>query len=204
MEKFRYLDESHQYFLGACEMPGVTRILDGVGLISPFVKQNPGRTQEGKLAHHALALFGADNLDFATVDQRIMGWVLSGVKFYEALKFKPVVLESPSFHPDYLYGYTFDAIGKSTLGDVLLDFKTGKAGKTGRLQLAAYLDPVQKKWGGKWKRVAVELDEHGGEPNLVWYSVVDQRTDFADFLACRRVFDLLGWDNARENHKERA
>lgn len=192
MPTFQYLDEPHHYFLGSSRMPGVTEILDGVGLISPFVKQNPGRTLEGKLAHHALALFGADNLDFSTVDERIMGWVLSGVRFYEQLKFKPVVLETPDYHPDYFYGYTFDGIGSSTMGDILIDFKTGKAGKTGRLQLAAYLDPVQRRWGGKWKRVAVELDEHGGDPNLVWYPAVDQRMDFADFLACRRVFDLLG------------
>ena len=200
MPEFSYRDEFHEYFLGSTKMPGVTEIFDGVGLIPPFVKQNPQRTLEGKLSHHALALFGADNLNFATVDQRIMGWVLSGVRFYEALKFKPVVLETPDYHPDYLYGYTFDGIGSSTTGDILIDWKTGKAGKTGRLQLAAYLDPVQRKYGGKWKRVAVELDEHGGDPNLVWYPVTDQRTDFADFLSCRRVFELLGGVNARENH----
>jgi len=190
MEKFRFDPESHAYYLGSVRIPSVTQIISGVGLISDFAR-NDAAAERGTLVHLALALFGANKLDFSTVDERIMGWVLSGVRFYESMKFKPVVLETPDYHPDYLYGYTFDGIGSSSMGDILIDWKTGKKTRATALQLAAYLDPVQRRWGGKWKRLAVELDEYGGEPNLA-YPASDQRTDFADFLACRRVYDLLG------------
>jgi hypothetical protein len=175
------LDGDHRYWLGSQQIEGVTYVLDENGLVSDFCKK-PEYAERGHLVHRAAALFGMGTLEWSTVDVRILGHVLSAVKFYEALNVKPVVLEVPDFHPDYLYGYTFDGIGSSSMGDILWDFKSGKATKIGTaLQTAAYLDPVQKKYGGRWKRVAVELDPDGGTPNLRWYA---DRSDWPNFLSC--------------------
>ena len=78
---FRFEAGPHKYFLNSREIPGVTSILDRAGLVSPFAKQ-PLAAERGRNVHHGLALFGVDNLDFSTIDERIMGWGLSGFRFF--------------------------------------------------------------------------------------------------------------------------
>ena len=117
----------HKYLLDGQPIPGVTEVLDSNGLISPFAKSNPQRTEEGTLVHTCMALYGAGNLDWTSVDPQILGYVLSGVRFYEKLEFKPAFLERRDYHRDYLYAGTIDGIGSSRLGDLLPDWKTGKA-----------------------------------------------------------------------------
>ena len=185
--KFQFDDDAHRYYLGTTEIPGVTHVLDTMGLVSDFAKR-PEYALRGHLVHRAAALYGNGALEWSTIDPRILGYVISVTRFYESLQVKPVALEIPDYHPDFLYGYTFDGIGSSNMGDILWDFKTGRATKVGTaLQTAAYLDPVQRKYGGKWKRLAVELDEDGGLPNLRWYS---DRSDWPNFLSCLNCYRL--------------
>ena len=188
-------ESCHIYWRNGFQIPGVTLVLDKMGFISDFAKDSVSSLR-GRLVHRALALFGVDRLDWTTVDERLLGWILSGVKFYESLKVKPIAIETPDIHPAYLYGYCLDGFGESTQGDILWDFKTGKAAKVAaRLQTAAYLDPIQRKYlRTNVKRVVVELDKDGGSPNLKWYN---NRTDFNEWLSVLNTFRLLEEANGK-------
>jgi len=183
------LDENHVYHLGKQKIPGVSECLDAFGFISRFAKREDARVR-GTIVHAAMALFGRGVLDFSTVDARILGYVLSGILFYEQTGFKPAIIETPDYHPDYLYGYTIDAVGSSRFGDLLPDFKTGKAPKLATsIQLAAYTEAMRHKYGGKFRTVAVELDKDGESPHLQFYG--NEREDWNNFLSVLNVFRLL-------------
>ena len=182
------LDSEHTYRLSEKPIPGVTEIIDFNGLISDFAKKESYRLR-GEYVHVGMALFGRGQLDWQTIDPRILGYILSGVKFYEEMEFKPSVIEIPDYHADYLYGFTIDALGESRVGPLLADWKTGKAMLPAtRLQLAAYREGARRKYGNKFRTVAVELDEDGGTPNLKFLG--NERKDWADFLSCLNVFRL--------------
>ena|SRR3990167_2146817 len=186
------LDSEHVYRLGGGPIPGVTEIIDSNGLISDFAKKEAYRLR-GEYVHLAMSLYGRGRLSWADLDPRLLGFVLSGVKFYEEMEFRPSAIEIPEYHIDFLYGFTIDALGESRLGLLLLDWKTGKAMLPAtRLQLAAYREGARRKWGNKFKSVAVELDEDGGTPNLKWLG--NERGDWNDFLSCLNVHRL------KENH----
>ena len=185
---FTYNDDLHEYRLRGQLLLHTTGIIDACGLISDFCKKEEYRLR-GHIVHRAMALFGMGKLDWSTVDVRIMGYILSGVRFYEEVKFKPVIIETPDYHPDFLYGFTADAVGSSNLGDLLPDFKTGVAAKLSTtLQLASYKEPMKRKYGGKFRTVAVELDSEGGAPNLKFYG--NDRADFNNFISCLNVARL--------------
>jgi len=190
---FSFDPVTHTYFYGGKVIPGVTAILDSHGLISEFAKRDQNARTRGHYVHKAMALFGKGILDWSELDPRILGYVLSGVLFYKEWKFQPYedALESPWYHPDYLYGYTMDALGFSVkLQEHLLpDFKTGKAPKLAtKLQLAGYKEGAKRKYGGKFRTMAVELDPYGGMPNIV--PLGNERTDWSDFLSCLNVYRL--------------
>lgn len=182
------VDSEHIYHLGGKVIPGVTEIIDSSGLIPNFAKKEDYRLR-GQYVHFAMALFGRGRLDWQTLDPRILGYVLSGAKFYEEMEFKPTVIETPDYHPDYLYGFTIDALGESRIGLLLPDWKTGKAMLPAtRLQLAAYREGTRHKHGQKFRTVVVELDEGGGTPSLKFLG--NERADWNDFLSCLNVYRL--------------
>ena len=188
------LDSAHVYRLRGEVIPGVTQVIDSNDLIPDFAKKEAYRLR-GEYVHLAMALYGRGRLNWAELDPRLLGFVLSGVKFYEEMEFKPSVIESPEYHPDYAYGFTIDALGQSRQGLLLPDWKSGKAMLPAtRLQLAAYREGARRKYGGRFKTVAVELDEDGGSPNLRFLG--NERGDWADFLSCLNVHRLKEKPNA--------
>jgi hypothetical protein len=182
------LTADHRYRLDGQSIPGVSEVLESNGLISSFAKV-PEAARRGTLVHECMALYGLGYLDWLSVDPRILGYVLSGVQFYDSLEFKPAFLERKEYHRDYFFAGTIDAIGGSRMGDLLVDWKTGKASEpAARLQLAAYKALAERLCGGKFRTVVVELDERGGKPNLKFLG--NERADFAQFVACLTVHRL--------------
>ncbi len=180
--KFTFDEVTHTYCLGGKKLPSVTQILDTVGLISSFAKSETAALR-GSLVHKACHYLAEGKLDWASVDARILGYVLAYQKFLDETRFEPEILECSQYHRDYLYAGTPDAVGKHIkMGRYLYDIKTGSPAKYHGLQTAAYAGFFP----GLIKRATLFLYDDETY-NLRFHN---DRTDWPDFISCLNVFRL--------------
>ena len=173
---------SHAYRLGGKVLPSVTQILDAVGLISDFAKSETAALR-GSLVHRACHFLLLGNLDWSTVDSRILGYVLAYQKFLEENPVEPVEVEACHYHKDYLYAGTLDALVRhKKLGLFLYDLKTGSPAKYHGLQTAAYAGFFH----GLIKRATLFLYDDENY-NLRFHN---DRTDWPSFISCLNVYRL--------------
>ena len=132
------LDDEHRYWLGKQRIPGVSEILDSLGLIPSFAKSEAAALR-GTIVHRACHLLVLGKLDWSTVDPRILGRVLAYERFLKETGFEPELLEHMTWHKDFLYAGTLDALGRTLkFKKFLFDIKTGGPLKYHALQTAAY------------------------------------------------------------------
>lgn len=179
--------EAHRYYYNGKRVAGVTEILSGVGIIdaSWFTEESRDR---GTQVHRAMELLVHGQLDWKTVDERIIGYVQAGEKF---LREAGVIIGDQRSLTEHLvystfrYGGKVDALlylfGKSP---TVVDWKTGEP-TFGRIQTAAYADPLSEELGLPLERAAVKLSADGTY-RLHEY---DDADDLDDFLAAARIYN---------------
>lgn len=184
------LDENHIYRLDGAVIPGVTTILDSHGLISSFAK-DPIAAERGRLVHDAAFLLVQGRLDWATVDARLLGYVLSYAQLLDHTQWLSRAAEVSQWDPDYLFAGTFDADFESNW---LADLKTGTPSKWHPLQTAAY----KRLNGDKGRRAAIYLQADGSMAKLLEHT---DRSDWPNFLSCLNVYRLKEQANGSSSYR---
>lgn len=188
MNNFRFDPEKHEYWLGESRLPSVTEILNDVGLISDYAK-NEEAALRGTYVHKACALLIDGELDWNSVDERITGYVKSFHLWviHCGLNRQHPIVEKPGFNSDFGYGGTPDLIfnaGIRSIAPLLVDLKSGTPAEWHRLQTAAYVNmndlPIMD-------RATVYLNRDGKMP---LYKEHTDPIDWQNFKACVRVYRL--------------
>lgn len=135
--EFRYVDETHTYFLGERKLPSITGILRMCGYVDPSWYTEEARNR-GSHVHLAIKFLNKQTLDWSTVIDRYMGYVIAYEKFVREWNLRLTMFELPLYHPDLLFGGTPDLVG-TCLDNVpcIVEIKTGPVNKWAALQTAA-------------------------------------------------------------------
>lgn len=190
-------DDDHKYFVGTEELWGVSAVLTDNRLIDDkwFTETHSSR---GTAIHSELANIARGATPFCFLDPDLVGWVKSGTDFLAMLKddgAEILGVEVMAYSQLYRVAGTMDLIVRWRGYFWIIDFKSGKAAKAARLQLAAYdviLGPTAD--GKPRKRAAVELQEDGSRARLIEYNSTEHFHDGNTFLA------LLTASRARQKY----
>jgi hypothetical protein len=175
------LDSEHRYWRDAKRVPGVTEILDGVGLIDTRWFTDWSRVR-GTAVHKAVHFHLEKDLDWKTVDERIKGYVEAAITFLDDSKFQTVMTEHRVLcvTPTAFAG-TLDVAGALSGREVVADWKSGASMDVHGLQLAAY----DLALGGKRRRrIGIQLRENGTYKKRDY----EDRRDYDRFLAAADLF----------------
>lgn len=175
------LDGGHRYWREGRRVPGVTEILDGIGLIDTrwFTQFSRDR---GSAVHAAVHFHLEKDLDWRTVDDRIKGYVEAAITFLDDSKFQTVAVEQRVFCPSpTAFAGTLDVAGVMAGRESVCDWKSGASTDVHGLQLAAY----DLALGGKRRRrIGVQLRENGTYKKRDY----DDRRDYDRFLAAADLY----------------
>lgn len=135
--EFRFVEESHTYFLGEKILPGITGILKACGYIDPTYYTEESRNR-GSHVHLAIKFLNKGTLDWDSVIDQYIGYVSAYEKFARDWNLKLELFERPMYHPDLLFAGTPDLVG-TVLNNVpsIVEIKTGPVMKWTALQTAA-------------------------------------------------------------------
>lgn len=178
--------EAHRYMIGGVELPGVTQVLELVGLIDYSHIPWPTRQialERGRAAHEAIALDLEADLDEGSAERAgVLGYIHAARAARQTLGIKrPDAWEHRAYHPKFLYAGTIDLI----YADLIVDWKTDHAEYWVRFQLAAYAALVSTT-PARIRRICVELHEDG-RFRVLELARSSQHDDFQTFLAALRV-----------------
>ena len=182
MSDFRFDPIKHEYWYGTRRLLGTTEVIKAAGLI--YNGASDERLEEGRIVHECCALLAKNNLDWNTVDDRIVGWVRSYEKLLDHTKWVANAVEVSLFDPLLGFAGTFDCDFEN---ENLFDIKTGVKSKWHKLQTAAYA----KLHGSKPKRGTLYLREDGELPKIEYHY---DSTDWPAFLTC------LNWVRVKEQY----
>ena len=162
MPEFKFNDQDHSYWRGSQRLYGVTDVINDNGLMNGtdfFTEESRDR---GKAVHVACELLFWNNLDWASVDKRIFGYVVSCAEFIAETGFKPKRTEFKAYHPELGYAGTWDGDGDTAkLKGILFDLKSGVRAKWHGYQTAAYLELARVKGFNIKHRGSLYLQENG-------------------------------------------
>lgn len=180
------LDAAHRYTLDGRRVPGVTSVLNIAGLVD-HQWANQWHLDRGSAIHKSLELYVRGTLDWATVDDRILGYVKSGVKFLteagcDLATAEPEVMVASRRHQ---YAGKCDLVAVLFGELCLVDYKSGALGAVG-VQCAGYEIAYREERGVKklLRRVGLKLGADGKYK-------MKQLTDFGDYavwLQCVEKF----------------
>ncbi len=142
--EIRFVEKTHEYFLGERRLPSVTQVLESGGYINGDYFTEASRIR-GKAVHIATALLDDKRLDWDSVQPKELGYNILGYlegyeRFLKESEFKADLKEQVVY--DELWGYagTLDKTG--TLpnydGPIIVEEKSGKLEPWTALQAAAY------------------------------------------------------------------
>lgn len=186
------LEESgHIYRADGVIVPSVTQVLSDVGIINYSMMLWPDRErylQRGKDVHAATHYDDEGDLDDATLQEDLIGYLGAWRKFRMDTAFTPDLIEHRGFHEKYRYAGTLDRLGTwDAKGRILLDLKTGDLPWWISLQLAAYA--AFFKSPASFRRVGVEL--HGdGTYRVQEFPCKDFQVDFQVFIQALTIYNL--------------
>ena len=149
---FRFEEDGHKYFLGDQQLPSVTQILEGVGIIDKRFYA-PGSDQRGRYIHKMTELDDTGELAEENVKDDLRGYLEAWRKWKTDHDAEILDSEYKVYHPYYGYAGTIDkVIGGKHLH--IADIKSGQPEKWHVLQLTAYFQcflamPNEKRWKNK-------------------------------------------------------
>lgn len=167
-------DDEHRYWLGTEELWGVSHVLRDNRLVDDKWYDETSRSR-GTAIHSVLAGVARGlTFDPDLLDPDLAGWVKSGVDFLTTIKAdgaEILAAETMRYHSLYKFAGEIDLLCRQNGRMVIYDFKSGKAAKVARFQLAAYslLVPLEPT-GIPCKKAVVELQKDGSRAKLVEFN----------------------------------
>lgn len=140
----RFDAKQHRYWLDDREVPSVTTVLKGVGIIDPSKYAGGDAALRGTYVAEATALLDRGELDEGTMDERLAGYVRAWKAFLGDNHVETLLIEERVWHTHYMYAGTLDRTAEFQDGHWLLDIKTGGRERWHAIQTAAYLRAVQQ------------------------------------------------------------
>jgi len=186
---FQFDPLEHAYTLDGVRLPGVTEILEAVG-VTDFSKVPAhyldAAKARGTRVHRICELWDLGKLNREALTLEDMGYLLAWRRFRKARPCGWDEIEKPMFSPGHRYAGTPDRFG----GGVLVDIKTGGATRAHHIQTAAYSQLIRERFGlrasAKISRVVVYLSPDGS------FSSVEgsDRGDWNIFLSAKNIFNF--------------
>jgi len=188
MSNFTYDETMRLGKLNGSLIPSVTEI------VGEFFKPIAGNFVAGIAVHSATEYLDKGTLNWSTVDDNIMPYVMAYEKFKEETGFKPKRIEERLFHPYMCFHGQLDREGiwKLGMGRVLLDLKKYAPPPQTALQLAGY-DLLLPKLKDPRTRFALQLKDDGNY-KLHEYKEISDKEVFLSMLTIK---------NWRVNHNVR-
>lgn len=123
--EFRFDEASHTYWLGDKPLPGITGIIRACRYSDARWYTDEARTR-GSHVHLAIRYLNKGTLDWSSVLDAYLGYVLAYQRFARDWQLRLTSFEEPMFHPDLLYAGTPDLVG-TVFGGVpaIVELKTG-------------------------------------------------------------------------------
>jgi hypothetical protein len=180
------LSKDHIYTVDGKVYPGVTTILGDVYGRFPYPE---GSAERGHHVHLATQLYDEDDLDEATLDPLVAGYLEGWKRFREEMAFVPTQIEKLVHNEVYGYCGTLDRIGTMQGRLYLIDIKSGAKAFWHRIQTAAYalcLPPDTV-----FKRASVYLSAEG-KYKIDYYI---NKQDYHDWLSTYRVYQIKKENN---------
>ncbi len=182
-------DEEHRYFIGTpgTNVPGVTEILTGLHLVD-YSNVDVWYRDRGTAIHAAIQYHLEGDLALEHVDDRIMGFVESGIRFIEEARLIRSQIERVVASEVYQYAGRADYIGPAFGEPTVIDWKSGALHDVVGLQTAAYdmADPLMVAGQPKPRaRMGVQLMEDGSRAKKRDYL---DRNDGRRFLAAADLY----------------
>ena len=199
---FTFLPDGHQYIEDGLTRKSVTQRLNESGLvcyagIPEDVLQR--KADIGTAAHLACWYWDEGDLNWDSVDDAVVPYVLGWVKFRKETDFVPRIIERRGIGEmaGVRYGYTLDREGVFNGSDYLIEIKcTAAVEPSWRPQTAAYEHALFKLDGKRRRRIAVHLKPNGN------YSLVSMQ-DVQDYMIFRTVLTHPpGWEQILQNWLE--
>ena len=183
-------EERHIYRLANVVIPGATSVLKDLKLTPPF-PPGPYRVR-GKRAHKACEYADLNTLHLYEIGEGLMGYVRAWQSVCREFGWvwEPDEIEQRVFDPVKLVAGTIDRVRRRDK-KLVVDIKTGAAGREAALQTAAYVDMEFPDCQMEVERCSVEIHGDGTFSPPVWYR------DFQDFLAWRGAVALWQWQNRK-------
>ncbi len=179
--------ESHVYTLGGRQLPSVTEILVGAGIVDIRWFTELGRWR-GSAVHAACWYDDDSDLDEESLDLQLRPYLQAYRKFKSETGFQPTAIEQSLHHELLGYAGTPDRIGK--LGDgrpCLPDLKSCASSKATRYQTVGYAACLPSP--RKYVRMEVRLQPNG-KYSLQVYEPKDYDRDFQKWQSIVDVFTL--------------
>ena len=189
VHQIQFEERIHRYTVDGRFIPSVTQVLEAAGLIDltgipTHILRRAG--ERGTRVHQAAGLLLRGELEWASVDEAIGGYVRALDSFLRNSRFQPVKesVETPLYCEQYDFCGTPDVLGTYTVPRLfgnpvkvfaVLDWKTGMMSAV-RYQLAAYAHAL-----GVRQRAAVKLNRDGTYA-MAWFQPETQRHDLDTFL----------------------
>jgi len=189
--EFQFKEETHEYFLNGVRIPGVTEILENVGIsdFSMVPKETLERAQRrGTRVHKICELWDRDKLNLDSLTLEDMGYLEAWNGFLDSLRVprKDLVLnETPLFSEKLFYAGTEDRYYRAGL---LVDIKTGASERAHGPQTAAYAQLIKEKFN---LRANAVIDRYVAHlfPDGTFKAVLQcERKDWNIFQSAKNVF----------------
>lgn len=157
--KTEFDPDTHTYRINGFKVPSVTEVISELFGSKPYWTE--WHRNRGKALHSAIHLALTQQLDWDSVDIRIMGRLHAALKFVGDYQIEPEFVEQSYFDPIFRYAGTPDLVGKTSDGKkVLVDFKSSIE-PTVEFQLGGYALLVSGKRNYFSRAVAVGLKDDG-------------------------------------------
>jgi len=188
---FQFKEETHEYFLSGVRIPGVTEILENVGIsdFSMVPKETLERAQRrGTRVHKICELWDRDKLNLDSLTLEDMGYLEAWRAFSK--KYGVEIPELWEFNEAKLYSKKFGFAGTLDryIKGILVDIKTGVKEKSHPVQLAAYRQLLIERYSLRSNVniliINVYLKPDGTFFDQCWNS----RNDWNVFLSAKNVF----------------
>lgn len=159
MDELIFDEKKHEYQFNGKVIPSITQTLTEAGIIDTTWMTDGGR-ERGKAVHAALHYLDEGDLDEATVDPQLWGYIQGWIAFVKDTGFKSEGIEEIIYNPIYSYAGRYDRIGvlEKSRRSCIIEIKTGKPHPATALQLAGQLACLFNK---NRERIAVQLCEDG-------------------------------------------
>lgn len=169
-----YDAENHIYRSSTGRLPGATDIIKGEGLINPMWMTEDARWR-GKCVHRGVELFNKGELDWATVDEMVSGYLRSYEKFLSTTGFVVEGGETPCF--DTAFAALPDIWGHLNGFTAIVELKTGPIPKWAAIQTALQKRALRTQFGFHVnKRFGLRLMADGSLAKLQPFD--DDRDDY--------------------------